>query len=67
MCFQWLREIEDEIPDCHKLLNAEYHALYTKEQIGIARYENRLTWIFTIMFAGFGVVIVIALLRTFLQ
>jgi hypothetical protein len=64
--FQQLRELEKKLPESSKLLNAEYNALYTKNHIGLARYENRLTWIFTIMFAGFGVVIVATLLVIFL-
>jgi hypothetical protein len=60
--FQQLRELEEKMSESSKLLNAEFNALYTRSHIGLTRYENRLTWIFTVMFAGFGVVIVATLI-----
>ncbi len=62
--FEQLRELEKKLPESSMLLNAEYNALYEKGHIGIGRYENILTWVFTIMFAVFGLVTFVLLLSS---
>ncbi len=57
-----LRTLEEKMPDCSKLLTKEYQELYANKPGGVTRYENRLTWVFTIIYAVFGVVILVSLI-----
>ena len=63
--YEQLRTLEENIPESSKLLTKEYQDLYwarnTKIPIGLTRYETRLTWIFTTIYAIFALVIVVSL------
>ncbi len=61
--YEKLRILETEIPDSAQLLSKEYADLYKigpkKTTIGLTRYETRLTWLFTIIYGAFGLVILV--------
>ena len=62
--FKKLHILEDAMEESHKLIKQEYNDLYAEKKgrshIGLTRYETRLTWVFTVMYVGFGLAIVIA-------
>jgi hypothetical protein len=69
--YERLRELEDTMPESSKLLTREYQALCLEKRsevrIGLTRYETRLTWLFTALYAAFGLAIVTAWTPGFVQ
>lgn len=60
-----LRSLENDVPESQKFLTREHQEMYQdatrKLPLGLTRYENRLTWIFTGIYGVFGFVILITL------
>lgn len=61
-----LRELEAETVGSKKLITKEYEDLYAEKKgraaIGLTRYETQLTWLFTIIYLVFGLVIGVILI-----
>jgi hypothetical protein len=60
--YKRLHVLEAEMPGCSGLIRQEYDDLYVAKKgrphIGLSRYETRLTWLFTALYAAFGLAIV---------
>jgi hypothetical protein len=56
-----LRLLEDSDPQSNKLITKEYQELYlghrNRAAIGLTRYETALTWLFTLIYLVFCIVI----------
>lgn len=61
-----IRSLEDSIPNANKLITKEYQELYGKlkghEAIGLTKYEQYLTWLFTLIYVAFSAVVLILLI-----
>lgn len=61
--YKRLHFLEEAIPDCSCLIRQEYDNLYATKKgcprLGLTRYEVRLTWVFTTVYAVFALAIVI--------
>jgi len=64
--YEQLRGLEDAMLESNKLLTREYQVLYLEKQsktrIGLTRYETRLTWLFTVLYAALGLAILPSLI-----
>lgn len=69
--YEQLRGLEEAMPESNKLLTREYQVLYLEERgktrIGLTRYETRLTWLFTVLYAAFGLAILTVLILNLVQ
>ena len=63
--YEQLRALEGTLSGSKKLITKEYEDLYLKKQdkklVGLTPYETRLTWLFTIIYVLFGVLILLSL------
>lgn len=64
--YEQLRDTEDKQHLGLKVITKEYQDLFVdkrgKGPIGITRYETRLTWLFTVIYVVFGIVILMAII-----
>lgn len=64
--YEQLRALEETMPDSNRLLTKEYNDMYApqrdKASIGLTRYEIGLTWLFTFVYAVFGLATMLILL-----
>jgi hypothetical protein len=63
--YERLRTLETAMPECSKLVTREYEELYTaprgRGHVGLTRYETGLTWLFTALYAAFGLALLVVL------
>lgn len=64
--YEKLREIENTIPNCTKIINLEYLELYNvptkKKRIGMTRYEIRLTILVMSLYGAFTLAIIYSMI-----
>jgi len=64
--YEQLRDIETAMPNSRALLTEEYEALYgggqSQPRVGLTRYEIRLTWLFTVLYASFGLALLVTVI-----
>lgn len=67
--YQQLRLLEADDPKSKKLITKEYLELYQKGKkraiIGLTHYETALTWLFTVIYLSFGIVVFVLLVIHF--
>ena len=67
--YQQLRLLEMDDPQSKKLITREYQELYTQKKgkavIGLTRYETALTWLFTVIYIIFCLIILASLIFHF--
>ena len=67
--YQQLRLLEMDDPQSKKLITREYQELYTQKKgkavIGLTRYETSLTWLFTVIYIIFCLIILASLIFHF--
>lgn len=61
--YKRLHLLEAEMPECSGLIKQEYDELYATQKgrscLGLTRYETRLTWLFTALYAAFALAIAV--------
>jgi len=64
-----LRLLEETDPDSKKIITKEYDELYLKNKngkiSGLTRYETQLTWLFTLIYCIFCIIILASLIFHF--